>query len=358
MEEATENETCILCDEILEAPLRIIQKKGIQSLVKASRHMKDRKHLQLRKYKSLNVHEKCAKSYSTERHINNYLNSQNKKSAQPSTFEHGEHCIFCGKDASDEFIEKQLRLTSTRREKVTCVSTANFQENLIKHLDNRTDEKSRDVFSRIADVDDLAAAGARYHQRCALNFYSKPNKSDERVAVDAAKFIHNYVSNSNENNQFSLYKILTNFKEDKWPALRILKKHLNNIFDNQIIIHSSKDGPILTHRNIGERLLNDFWYKQNDANSNHERRRVVENAAEIILEDIRNIEASNNVKIDVPESLEIFLNTLIVQGKQKTKQVSVLAHSLLSEAVNGDAEDGEDKLPSNATEPLAKKCKL
>lgn len=339
MEDSAQNESCILCNEILEPPFRVVHEKGIKSLIKASHQRKDMKHLQLQQLKSINVHEKCAKTYSSDRVIQTYLKLKNSDSLPVSTrrnsndyeFKFHELCLFCTEDASDEFILKQCTVRSAKRRYVTCVTGEKFRSNLLEVTKGRTDKFSRDVLSRIMRVENLSDVCARYHRDCAQKFFTnmsrEPLHLSERTAAKAAKFIYEYICEHSDQCQFSIYDILQNFEANEWPTRKVLFKHLYNIFENEIIIHNSKDGPILSYRNMGKKLLSEHWYKEKEGDTEIERQRIVRTAAKIILEDIRskvyNFKSYpaphcflENIETDIPASLKVFLYELIVKNKQ------------------------------------------
>lgn len=83
--ESSTNELCILCNENLQPPVRKLLEEGISGLIRASRQRIDKKHLQLKDYESVNVHEQCAKTYTSERSINVYLRTQQTIPSDVST---------------------------------------------------------------------------------------------------------------------------------------------------------------------------------------------------------------------------------------------------------------------------------
>ena len=108
---------CLICDGHLSAgETRDVKEKGIKTRIDFSIKWKDGKHSLLEGLKSVNVHEKCRKVYTKERRTETFQARQ-KTSQEPTTslrsldllFDFLHDCLFCGKDASSEFLKKKAK---------------------------------------------------------------------------------------------------------------------------------------------------------------------------------------------------------------------------------------------------------
>ena len=126
---------CFICDGQLSAgETRDVKEKGMKTLIDLidySIKSKDGKHSLLERLKSVKVHEKCRKVYTKERRAETFQAKQ-KTSQVPTTslrnlelrFDFLHDCLFCGKDASSEFLKKESKKHNEDRESVHRIETA------------------------------------------------------------------------------------------------------------------------------------------------------------------------------------------------------------------------------------------
>ncbi|CAG9762758.1 unnamed protein product [Ceutorhynchus assimilis] len=161
-----------------------VKEKGILTFMDSSKKRKDGKHILLKDETSVTVHEKCRKIYNKQSYIDAALAEQSSKpsasrrSNQP-LFDFKGHCLFCGKDASDQFIERQKKLNQSRREKVNEVTQLDFKQKVIDaaKTTRKSDEWSNAVVFRIENEIDLIAAEGR-------STIIAPNKSQDNDKVN------------------------------------------------------------------------------------------------------------------------------------------------------------------------------
>lgn len=120
-----------------------------------------------------------------------------------------------------------------------------------------------------------------------------------------------------------------------------------NFLSAKIIVYIGiKASPIVCFRDTGYKILRDAWYSDKQSNEQEERKRVVEEAAVIVFQDIRSQvyditqypPADNffeDVEKVVPQTLRLFLEKIILTKKRgdldkfRTKCTSI-AHALIS----------------------------
>lgn len=225
--------------------------------------------------------------------------------------------------ASDELIEKQKKLSVNRKLLNVC-----------KESDTKV---GMEVYKRLANVDNLVAEGGRYHDKCYKTLQIKNVKAPqakESLVLEAARFVSDYLISNPEECQFSLYSILNNFNKNEWPQIKYLKKHLEKIFGDEIFIHPSKDGPIITVTHMSGKILTDHFYKKRVSDKREERKRIILEASKIILEDIREMVYDtqsypppdtflDEIHSHIPETLKLMLNTIIRDRKSNVTKSCV-----------------------------------
>lgn len=347
---------CIICEKPLsDGNVRILKEESIRSCIDSSIRRKDKKHLQFRQFKTLNVHTNCAKQYTWERNIelaerklNAPSNSTSTRRSSNINFDFNNLCFICEKDASDAFIEKQRKVPANKKQEVHMVTNQNLKNTLVNKLKNTEDRQCLDIYNRLLPVEDLSAVGARYHGSCHKLLYNKFRcvlEVEESEAYRAAKFIANYILQHKEECQFSVPEILTNFDSTEWAHTKYIKKRLKDIFQEDIIIHSSKYGPIITFLNSGNKILTDNWYKNKCKDPVQERKRLVQRAGKIILEDIRaKIYECNtygapdvflqDIETVIPQTLTDLLQEIILKNKHSADKYAVkitsISHAIIA----------------------------
>ncbi|CAH2218497.1 jg2186 [Pararge aegeria aegeria] len=349
-----EDKICIICDEILNENLRTIPKEGMKNYIQASLRRQDNKYLTLRKFNSITIHENCSKNYTNETKIAAYLrrlghlNESLHDTRSTESFNFASLCFICGEDASDDFIEKQKKYPANRRKIVRLVHTNATRDNLIENFKKSSNRMCIEVINRISSIRDLTAVGARYHDACNKNLFITRRESSQGLDTDAskaAKFVCEYILSKKMECQFSLKAILANFDGETWPDMQYLKKKLTKTFGDEIVIHSSKEGPIISFTNTCGKILTENWYKNKNRDEKLERLRVVQTAAKIILEDMRSKFYDTNqypapdcflekADSDIPETLKVLLDEIILKNKTSDSnyqtKVTSIAHCIIA----------------------------
>lgn len=189
------------------------------------------------------------------------------------------------------------------------------------------------VWKRIISEPDLVAAEAIYHHDCYVSFFlitatsgQKRGRPKQENISEAMDTIFDLIKNSEEC-QFSISDLIDQLNGYK-PDVRIVKSRLIEKYGNNVIIsENSNNQPILCLRSFGDKLLNENWYINRNTDAQEERYRIISAAAEIIREYLWSqvhecsyyespIDLLKNVDNVVPESLRIFLESIILKKKK------------------------------------------
>lgn len=216
---------CFICDDFLSIKESVvIKERGLKTLINSSKQRKDGKHNSLEGRWFVTVHSNCRKSYVKESSTTSIATStttttQNTRRSEVPVFDYKNKCLLCEGDASGEFLRNQIKKPVQKRDRVHCVETLVFKESLLRTARNRNDKWGSDVIFRVYNVSDLVAAEGRYHGACGKQFFkriSTPKSAKgrpENIEVTAAfDFVCNYIENNEGQCQFSLCKILDNYK--------------------------------------------------------------------------------------------------------------------------------------------------
>ncbi|CAH0746943.1 unnamed protein product [Bemisia tabaci] len=336
---------CLICGQTLSASSYTLVQRGLDAIRIAAEKRKDRAVLvQLNNLNEVTLHEKCRKNYTRASTIASYCKSLELEENvagngdillrnQVDDFNFKENCLFCG----GKIVETK-RKDSNRD--VFPVRTLEFTESILSRAREIDDECSRIVSSRVMSVVDLVAAEARYHQKCNLSF-KKSSVCKRGRPADVQKEtlmtkLCNFIQNS-EDSQYSLKELITIMKtfgagfDAKVYTDKYLKEKLKGFFgSNLVIIDRAGKSPIVCLKSFSDKVINAQWYQDRKTNEDEERKRIVEAASKIVLEDIRAFmyptefyPTSNDIansKEMVPETLNLFLRGLIEKYKKKPEE--------------------------------------
>lgn len=119
-----------------------------------------------------------------------------------------------------------------------------------------------------------------------------------------------------------------------------MKTRLKQKYGDRIIItQNQKNAPVVCFREMGMKILINSWYTMKKNDEREERLRIVETAAAIIKEEIHSKVYENdsypstdnffsNASTDIPETLRIFLDDVIVK-KIKIKVMKTATRKVL-----------------------------
>ena len=223
-------------------------------------------------------------------------------------FNFREHCLFCGQSA--------LYDNKLRDNDVFPVRTGDFMITVLKECQTRNDSWSQIVQGRVASVNDLHAADARYHQQCSSNFRTGKNipaklsgvievskkfkagrpVADERYSafMEVVKFIE-----EEEDEQFTINNLVTKMAEflentnhEAYGTQYMKTKLVQHFGDRIIITLLSTKVSVITLRETASSILYEF-HKQKLNNSEEEKFCIIKTAAKLIQSDVKSI----NIKI-------------------------------------------------------------
>lgn len=201
---------CVICNKSGSQGMVTVTKKGLETIITASKQRDDNKWQNLTNACGVFVHKQCRKEYT---HPTNLLKV---KSNAPSTskillrstiskgFDFKKHCFVC-----DEYINIQAIKKYKRNIEFRQVCTIEFKNKVINRCMERNDKLGLEVFNKINNEIDLVAAEAMYHVNCFNKFMQ--DKSSDHVGrpvnpplEEAFEKICNFIENDSENCQFAI----------------------------------------------------------------------------------------------------------------------------------------------------------
>lgn len=144
---------------------------------------------------------------------------------------------------------------------------------------------------RLDKCKDLVVAHARYHANCISSFYKnyvsdQVGRPESKKNTDFMQFAVDFIEKNQSDSQFSLNEMREEYTGD-FPEMQDIKLHLDKRYPEQIqFLHLKSDVIILFRHQISKQIWRD-WYENQEKDHNVERKRIVEMAGKIILEDIR-----------------------------------------------------------------------
>lgn len=340
---AMSSDKCFICEkDVSEGAMKVVKEKGIDTLREASKKRNDGKGAVLAGKIYVSVHVSCQKSYINERMIAAHL----KKAARPSTssgklrssseyFDCKTHCFVCGTDIPEDYARSQQRLPLHKRNLVHLVTKIEMKDTVMKQAQLRGDDFGAAVINRIQPITDMVAADCKYHDKCLKNLYIRRPKPAKRKPVGphaeevqrAMNDIFTFMESNDEECQFSLDELITQVEGNYIPERKTVIQHLLERYGEDVIISKIKQSTIVCFKNTGHKILTDAWYNEKRSSEREERLRLVETAADVILEEIRSVPyalddypppdsfLSENESL-VPEVLKVFLERLILTKKR------------------------------------------
>lgn len=347
---------CILCHGTAGRPgeeVKPIQERAIATLIESSKARGDKKYVTLQKLTTAHAHFSCQKKYNNKSAIDAAVAEHAKKCVEgKQTIKEAVHfdfhklCLFCAK------------VCDTKR-KYCLVERKETTEKIMTNLKKRenTEMFDKNLFVRLDKNSDLVKVQARYHEDCIARFYTKRlsnqlGRPPSKNTTDFIEYIVYYIEENATESQFSLNEIKKDFGGDEFPSYKTIKSNLDSRYPGEIeFLHPGKDHIILFRHKISKEDWTK-WHKYQEnklKDSEDERRKIVEMAGKIILEDIRNITYDktsytlpnfnrNNIFDNIPESLTLLLEIIIQTHKNRSKtndfkwkkRIATVAHSIIT----------------------------
>lgn len=359
-----QNELCLLCEERLIESENVCVKKGMSTLVEASKKRGDDKWQKWVNLSTIQVHVKCRKDYTREKSIkaaNRKDTTDQEERGSPikqkirskeTVFDFKKKCIFCFEECCEK---EEKKKPLHRRQVVSRVMTLDFGKNVLDKCINRNDDWGKKVKAIIVGVHCLVAEEARYHRSCSSKFFSKQHlnpsgkrgRPDDEDIVTGLEKVCSYMEDSDDC-QFTLQELLDVMHQNQSckTSASYLKTKLQEKYGNDVIITTlQRKTPIVCFRKSGDKLLCNSWYNEKLHSEKEERLRIVRTAAAIIKEDIKSKVYDscnypspeglfNDVENNIPDSLHVLLHEIIEKGGKgdtdnKHRVCSAIAHSVL-----------------------------
>ena len=176
---------------------------------------------------------------------------------------------------------------------------------------------------------DLVAAEAVYHAQCHAKFFLDiPNATGIRGRPECPKMLAAFNLTcdwlENEIDLFTLEDFRMKMKEvsdeEVYGVKRIKQKLQEKYKDNIFFAEVSERKNVVCFRNMADWIINDQWYKNKVQNAEDEAKRIIETAAKIIKNDLKEFLQSkgsgypsiDDVKIGwIPDNLSLFFSSFI-----------------------------------------------
>ncbi|KAJ8671046.1 hypothetical protein QAD02_002305 [Eretmocerus hayati] len=361
-------ETCFVCNISSFSPKkkRKCKSTSIRNLCDVSERRKDKHHLQLEQCDEIVVHNACFKQYSRESNIVavekgiSASRSRKRKATQDAQkFEFEKKCIICGEDASDEFIKDSIRRNPEYKGVCNMQDESviiNLKDTLQERSKNKLTDTENNLLARLKTSSKIIDLRPRYHKYCYNRFFRgesnlKCGRPSDPLLLAACNFVVQYIERNSYECQFSLAEILDKYAGPyKKLDFRYIKDKVKNHFGDCMVVFSAPDDYMINLTRNADKILSNEWYKNRNRDPDLERKRIVDTAAKIILEDIRGAYYETDkypapskffekAESQIPDTLKSFLNTLIKtfkkpkneeKEKKWSNRVTVLSHSIIA----------------------------
>lgn len=346
---------CIFCEESLTTDLMNVSDKCRETIVQSSLQRNDSLHARLSKIKELQVHKKCYRSYTHSGNIAASLKKRTelspKKRRSTDSFLFHLFCILCNGDASDTFILKQAKKPRDKREVVCKVDKQSTLDNIQSRAKTLKSKEGARLAAFIPKIDFIQLKNSknppRYHQKCLGQLYKTEPSKPKRVRTNdpIVEHVMEFLERNRDECQFALRDILESYKGEMQGLKHICSKLLKYHNDEIIISRKQNREIIICFKDKAFDILTQAWYDRKSNDPNEERKRIIVAAANILLEDVRGMvydtefyppcsEFYNKIREDVPETLQILLDTLCTKNKKGNltpyyRQSVNMAHSLI-----------------------------
>lgn len=350
---------CVICDNSLSSGETVYVVKGLTNLLDVSKRREDGKHTHFENV-GIELHKVCRREYIKERNIAQYIKEKKTKVKPVSQvlrsqeiFDFKTNCLLCG-GKCDVGLEKKKPLN--KRRKVFEIRSLSVRGTLLQKAALRNDAWGQQVASRIERSICLVAEEGRYHQDCYSKFSSNPpsckkrGRSEDENFASAFEELRNYIEESDEC-QFSLIDLMRiidqHLPSNISMTLPTLRQKLIEEFGDGVVFATMKKKPtIVCFRGPAHNRILNSWYSDRASNDEEERKRIVKIAATIIREDIRSVSYNtteypklldfiDEADTMVPDTLNTFLKTIILEGKKGkaeglSKKCTAISHSIIT----------------------------
>ena len=366
-----EEPLCLLCNEIIsDLKSSSTITRGLAAIVAHSKKLGDDLYRKFERASPLILHNDCRQKYIRIKSLGSKSAQNDKTVCHPHSklrssinkFNFEDQCLFCG----ELLIDKRKR--KNKQKKVVKSQTKNYIKSIRDHAVKRGDKKGDIILTRLQNISDLIAAEAQYHKDCALFFFTNkeipkkkqkgrpkgkqskigqpPNAEKTYAFNQLCKFIE-----TNKDKQYSITElnqhmsVILNGKSG-WEN-KTLKAKLRLQYGDNIVITSSAIGKpsYICFRETADTIIETNQIIDDDPNQKEARLKIVQEAAQIILDDIKKNKYDNDyygapdclesdVTEAIPDTLNFFLEQISASLKDRNEFVTrrrlSIAHAIIS----------------------------
>ena len=327
---------CVICLKEFNSssPEVNVFSKGLSKLINLSKERKmDALHSYLTETCNSNgkvlVHHDCRRKFTDARkESSREMPPKKLRSSQDiSGFDWKFHCFLCcGK----------IDNNNIARNPIAKVQTLPIRDSLIKRAEERNDDWGNQVLGKLLTCNDLVAEEAIYHLVCMNKFRLErlnPGKKGRPVnstMMDAYGKVCYWLENETDCELYTLKDVhekMRSLSDDGTAyTIKTLKKKLQDKYKEHIYftqLPGHED--VIGFRNMTDRILHEMKTKDHQTKED-----IIIAAAKLVKEDIRELDKNTdfyptvddikdeeNANPWVPESLKIFLNSLITSELKK-----------------------------------------
>lgn len=293
-----EHNACIVCQQNTKEALRVCV-SGIGKLEEYAKILNDdRIKSTLAKQSSVQIHPSCQKNLSNSIRKRKKENADEKDPVMnkvprtrqsTSAFEFEKQCIFCA-----EICDIDER--HPNRPQVFKVVYLRYRDTLLEICDKRDDEWAEEVRRRIIPCIDLIQANAKYHETCRKNFTgkAKPGMAKGRPQnMDKQNYFETICDwLETEGELHSITEIHEKMKEiaesdDVYSRKYLKGKLIEKYGDSLFFAEMQGRSDVVVFRDMCNHLINDEWYKNRIRDSDEEAKRIIKQAAKLILGEMK-----------------------------------------------------------------------
>lgn len=349
--EDIEPEKCVIClKKCLSSEKVVVSLKGLNTVLHYCK-LRERPDLEsyvakcMEKNEEVLVHKDCRRNFTDMKRKVTYRadeassfdtpNKRLRSSMEPFLWK--EHCFLCGQAAKKD--EKH-----PHRGIVYQVTHIGFRQRVLHKCDQRNDNWSHEVYTRIATNHDLVAVNAIYHKECFSRFVSNwpsadspPNRRGRPKDESMQKWFQVlcvWLEGKSDGELYTLKELHDKMRElangDKVYGEKRLKQKLEDRYKDSLVFAEVKGhSNIAFFRNTLDSIINNKWYESRREDTGEEAQRIIKTAAKLIMAEIREHEyntvfypSQNDILLQrmVPAGLKLLLEVLV---KDELKQQSI-----------------------------------
>ena len=355
---------CFLCKTSCTDKPVCIGWKGKQGLISASKQRQDGLHDWIESCDNILVHSECRKAYTNPKSI--IILKKRKAECEPqietpklrpkttgsAKNSISEACLFCYEDLKDF---QKLPHKRQKNSAFSNVETIEFKGHVLKKAAERGDVWGQAVTERLQNHIDLVAAEAKYHRKCAQDFFSLKNMSQtlpgkpiDTRRLSAFNDLCCYIDENNEC-QYTIPFLMEQMKtylngEDGYSVNYFKQKLQERYQDNITITNCQRKTNVVTFRDSAQNILQQRLMESLAHDNENKNDMIIEMAAAIIRNDIRTCvydlseypSPHDDEKYEemIPGSLKLLLHK-VMDPKSKdnlvnSRRCTAISHAIIS----------------------------